>query len=506
MPGVVWGPDVGSGLLALAVVLPVAGALLILPLGRHAERVPHLLFMAGLVLATAIAYHVWIGGVLTAAIGGWPAPLGIVLRADGLSAVMLLTTALVLVPVGIFAAGEFQPRTADGRESRAGLLFWPLMMGVWAGLNGTFLSNDLFNIYVALELLTLAAVPLVTLEGKAGTLAAALRYLLFALLGSLLYMLGAALLYGTHGTLDLTLLADRVRDDASALIAAALMTAGLLAKTAMFPLHLWLPPAHGGAPAAASAILSALVVKASFYLVVRLWFDLFPSLLDDTGATVLGLFGAAAILSGSVLALRQARLKLLVAYSTLAQLGYLFLMFPLAGGGTEAQPWTAGAWSGGIFHAVSHAFAKASLFLGAGILVQGIGHDRIADLRGAARSLPMVIAAFGLSGLSLMGLPPSGGFIAKWLLLTTAMASGRWGWAVVMFAGGLLAATYVFRVLNRAMATPEQPLRLVQPVHQSRQLAVLFLALVSVLLGLVPAIPFELLQIGGGLSTVEGFR
>ena len=115
----------------------------------------------------------------------------------------------------------------------------------------------------------------------------------------------------------------------AACIAVALMTAGLLAKTALFPLHLWLPPAHAGAPAAASAVLSALVVKGSFFLIVRIWFDAMPGLFNDCAAQLLGTLGAGAIVFGSVLALRQARLKMLIAYSTVAQIGYLFLMFPL---------------------------------------------------------------------------------------------------------------------------------------------------------------------------------
>src|SRR5258708_26526649 len=152
------------------------------------------------------------------------------------------------------------------------------------------------------------------------------------------------------------------------------MTAGLLAKAALFPLHLWLPPAHANAPAAASAVLSALVVKASFFLIVRLWFDVMPALATAAVTTVLATLGAAAILFGSVLALRQARLKLLVAYSTVAQIGYLFLMFPLAIGG---HPWSADAWNGGIMQMLSHAFAKAAMFLAAGPGAEQPGHDRL---------------------------------------------------------------------------------------------------------------------------------
>ena len=296
--------------------------------------------------------------------------------------------------------------------------------------------------------------PLVCLDGRPETLAAALRYLLFALFGSVLYLLGTALLYGSYGTLDIVLLAYRINAEPlvapAVWVAAGLMTAGLLAKAALFPLHLWLPPAHANAPAAASAVLSALVVKASFFLIVRLWFDVMPGLASQAVTTVLATLGAAAILFGSVLALRQARLKLLIAYSTVAQIGYLFLMFPLVAGG---HPWSAEAWNGGVMQTLSHAFAKAAMFLAAGLVAEQLGHDRIAELRGIGRAMPMTVFAFGLGGLSLMGLPPSGGFAAKWLLLQASVESGQWVWAVVMLAGGLLAGGYVYRVIAPALAS-----------------------------------------------------
>ena len=151
------------------------------------------------------------------------------------------------------------------------------------------------------------------------------------------------------------------------------MTAGLLAKTALFPLHLWLPPAHAGAPAAASAVLSALVVKGSWFLVVRLWFDVMPGVVTLPAAQLLAGLGAAAIVVGSVVALRQERLKLLIAYSTLAQIGYLFLMFPLAFDVAAGRPGRAATrLTGGMLQAISHATAKA-----------GDVHGRGLDLRGA---------------------------------------------------------------------------------------------------------------------------
>src|SRR5271169_3895153 len=316
-------------LLVLSLVVPVAGVLLAFVAGgRHVARVAFAAMPLGFAITVAILVALRrSGGPLVYLLGGWAPPLGVALRADGLSAVMTMTTAVVICAVGVFARADF--RTPAG-EARAPLAFWILLLAIWAALNTVFLSGDLFTLYVALELVTFAAVPLVCLDGRAETLQAALRYLLFALLGSTLYLVGTALLYGAYGTLDMVLLSHRIRVEPATLVAAALMTVGLLAKTALFPLHLWLPPAHAGAPAAASAVLSALVVKGSFFVVVRLWFDVMPGLPGPAGMELLAALGAAAIVFGSVVALRQKRLKLLIAYSTLAQIGYLFLMFPLA--------------------------------------------------------------------------------------------------------------------------------------------------------------------------------
>ena len=483
-------------LLVLALLLPVAGSVLALALGgRQAERIALALMPVGLVLAIAIAVAVLrADAALVYVLGGWAPPLGLALRADGLSAAMMLTTAVVICAIGLFARADFQtPRGAP--EARSPLVFWTLLLGVWGGLNAVLLGDDLFNLYVALELLTFAAVPLVCLDGRAKTLSAALRYLLFALLGSVLYLLGTALLFGAYGTLDIVLLSERVRAEPASLAAATLMTTGLLAKTALFPLHLWLPPAHAGAPAPASAVLSALVVKGSFFLILRLWFDVMPALLSLPAAHLLAALGAAAILFGSVLALRQARLKMLIAYSTVAQIGYLFLMFPLVASPAAIEA-GAGAWTGGLLQAISHACAKAAMFMAAGLVAQALGHDRIAGLGGIGRALPMTMFAFAIAGLSLMGVPPSGGFTAKLLLLAAAIETGQWWWALVILAGGLLTGGYLYRVLAPAVAGTDAPLATCAPVPRYREGVVLALALVSMALGLVPLGSLGLLQIG----------
>ena len=486
-------PTAGGTLLILAMVVPVTAMLLAFAMGgRAAERIALGVVPVGIGIALLLA-----AGVLRAKapivewVGNWSPPLGLALRVDGINAAMLLTTALILGGVALHARADYA--TAPGAaERRAPFAFWVFFLALWTALTMAFLGSDLFNLFVALEMLTFGALALACLDGRASQFKAELRYLLFALIGSVLYLLGCGLLYGDYGTLDVVLLARAARSDPATITAAALMSAGLLAKMALFPLHLWLPPAHAGAPPAASAVLSGLVVKASYFLLLRLWFTVMPGTLAAAVAPVFATLGAAAILFGSLVALRQARLKLLVAYSTVAQIGYLFLMFPLVAGGAEG--FASAAWLGGALQAICHAFAKAAMFLAAGVIAGVLGHDRIADLGGAARATPLSVWAFGLAGLSLMGIPPSGGFSAKWLLLIAAIETGQWWWALVIVGGGLLTGGYVFRVLSASMADgAAPPVAAVKPVQERVALG---LAIVSVLLGLMPLGAFGLVRIG----------
>ncbi|MBE2243796.1 MAG: NADH-quinone oxidoreductase subunit J [Burkholderiaceae bacterium] len=452
--------------------------------GRWPQRMAFTVMPLGLALALGIAMH-WqaADGALVYLLGGWSPPLGIALRADGAAVAMLLAVAVVVCGIGLYARADFAtPR--DANESRASFAYWLLLMAVWGSLNLVFVSGDLFTLYVALELLTFAGVPLVCLAGSGETLRAALRYLLFALCGSVLYLLGVVLLYGGYGTVDIPLLALAVQPEPIAWAALALMTVGLLAKTALFPLHIWLPPAHGGAPAAASAVLSALVIKGSWFLVLRLWLDVMPGVATASAAQLLAGLGAAAIVVGSVVALRQQRLKLLVAYSTVAQIGYLFLLFPMAFDASGLMAWGDLAQAAGLLQAIAHATAKAGMFMAAGLIYAALGHDRIDDLAGAARALPVAVAAFFVGGIALMGVLPSGAYLAKKLLLASADASGQWWWASVLQGGAAFTAGYVVLIAARVFRRPAAPLTDVKPVSLLSQWAALALTVASFALAL----------------------
>jgi len=461
----------------LVILLPVVGTLACFLCPRRSVPLGLAAALVVIVCVTGLGWQVVEQGAQRYAIGGWGAPLGIDLYADGLSLLMLMVTAVVGLGISVYSISYFEP----GRSA----FFWPLWMFLWAALNALFLSADIFNLYVTLELLGLAAVALVALAGGADALTSAMRYLLVSLLGSLCYLLGVALLYHSFGGVDIAILAQRVEASPAVWAAMGLMSTGLLLKTALFPLHFWLPPAHASAPAPVSALLSALVVKASFYILLRLWLEIFP-LSNSAPGQLLGLLGALAVLWGGLLALRQTRLKMLIAYSTVAQLGYLFLAFPIA---------TSLAWKGALYLLLSHALAKAAMFMAAGSILYFGKHDRIADLDRVAQRLPLTLAAFGLAGISVMGLPPSGGFIAKWLLLEAAIRTGQWWWAIILILGGLLTAAYVFKVVGYAF-TQAEVTHEARAVPYSMEWAALVLALAALLLGLIAPWPLALMEIG----------
>lgn len=467
-------------LVALPLLTGLAGAVLPPRAWRGLGVVTALGVVALLVELTG---HVLGAGTIRHPLGGWEPPVGIALHVDGLALVMLWLTAAVGTVVTLYSAAYYAEHPEQGRY------FWLLWGLLWAALNGLFMASDLFNLYVLLEVVTLASVPLVTLGTGRAAARAALRYLIIALGGSLVYLLGVALAYGASGTLDLHLLAGEVAPTPAWAMVAALITTGLLAKGAGFPLHTWLPDAHANAPTPASALLSALVVKAAFYLILRLWFWPFDVLITPLLGQLVGALGLAAILYGSIRAWRQARLKMAVAYSTVAQLGYLLLIFPLA---------SAVAWQGVVYYGLAHGVAKGAMFLAAGNVLHVLGHDRIHAMPHYPPALAPSVLAFGLAGISLMGLPPSGGFIGKWLLVQAALAQGMWWWAAGVIVGGLLAAGYIARAAYRWFdstrqwhAPPRGP-----SLSPLLSYAPLVLAIGAILLGLAATPVLGLLEVG----------
>jgi len=478
---------IGPLMMIVLITLPLLAAAACFIMPRAARTIGLATSVLLWIPLIGLVRHLHHAGTVEHQSGGWAPPLGITLQADGLSIFLLVMVGIVATTISLAVglAGALQPE-----DRRTHARFWGLWLILWSGLHALLLSRDLFNLYVTLELIGLSAVALVTLADRPAAIAAAMRYLLVNLLGSLSFLAGVALVYAEHATLDLQLLTGQ-----SAPLALALMTTGLLVKAALFPLHAWLPAAHGTAQAPISAALSALVIKAGFAVLLRLWLQVFAGDIAPAALTMLGALGAAAILYGSVQALVQRRLKLVIAYSTVAQIGYLFLIFPIAGASIGGF----GALAGGAYFALSHACAKTVMFLSAGNLARAAGHDRLADLRDTAHRHPISLFALGLAGVSIIGLPPSGGFLAKWILLNAAITNGQWWWVLIMAAGTLLAAAYMLRILRLAFlgtSPPESP----RTIPAAAEWIPMTLALVTIALAFTAPPMIAWLRIGAPLS------
>ncbi|WP_394240587.1 complex I subunit 5 family protein [Halopseudomonas laoshanensis] len=430
----------------LSLLIPLTTSLLLLLLRSRAGALVILANTFSLAAAGFALYSVIEQGTQQLALGGWDTPLGIRFELGPLTAVLLVFTALVHLLVAVYAERSRHSQTRDTD-------FWPLSCLLHASLAALWLSRDLFNWYVTLELLGLVAVAMVILSGRKAHVPA-LRYLLLSLAASLCYLLGVALLYGEYAVLDLTLLAEVTSNTATTQMALTLITLGLMLKAAFWPLHLWLPAAHAAAPTAVSALLSALVVKGPLFILWLLWSRIAPVEFAQQAGLLFALAGIIALVAGGWSALRTPWLKVLVAYSTVAQLGYALLALGLL------LHWQQSDLSIALWlFVLAHGLAKVSMFLAAGEMQATLGSKRVSSLKGASQTMPLAMFAFAVAGGSLVGLPPSGGFVAKWVLLQPLFSEpANWPWAFGVLLGTLASAAYVFRVVaiafDRADPTP----------------------------------------------------
>lgn len=419
----------------LAVVLvPLCLALLMLLFPRFSKSLHLLVALASPLLAFGLVWQVLQNGSISMLLGGWSPLLAIRWQADSVNSILVLLSSVLHLMVSLYALSV-------AKRDRLVVAFWPLSTLLLASLQALWFSRDLFNLYVCLELLGMVAVALVTLSGGKA-IAPALRYLMFSLFASLCYLLGVALIYAGSGALDITLLAGQLEANALNALALGLITLGLLLKAAGWPLHIWLPAAHAAAPAAVSALLSALVVKGPLFILFLVWTQLAPQAFLPYAAQVFSWCALGALLLGGLAAWRTPFNKMLVAYSTVAQLGYalLALSLLLSIGLIDFQ---LAFW---VF-IISHALAKAACFMAVGELQQGMATKQISHLSGATQVMPLAMFAFAVAGGSLIGLPPSGGFLMKWHFLLGLWQSAEWFWLALLLLATLISAAYIFRII-----------------------------------------------------------
>lgn len=423
-------------------------------------------------------------------LGGWQPPWGIELVAGNLGVFFLLVVASVSLPVALYAKNNLVEEVGSrGRIARFYVLFL-LLNGALAGMAVT---NDLFNVFVLVEVATLSCCGLVAARNKPRAAEAAFTYLILATLGSGFVLGGIGFLYNTTGHLNMGFAAQvlgRVWLDSPHVIwmAVSFMLVGFGVKSALFPLHVWLPNAHSIAPTPASAVLSGLAVKGYLICLLKVLYTVFgPALLQEFAVNrVLMLAGMAAILAGSILALGQEELKRRLAYSTVAQIGYIVLGF----GFLNIKGLT-----GSLFYLASHALIKASLFLAAGAMIAATGKERIQDLAGIGRKMPVTMAAFSVGSLGLVGIPLFSGFVGKWYLLLGSLDAENFLAGSVIIIGSVLCAAYLFPILRLAYFEPAKSEgEEWQDPSLPQKLALLLLAAAVVALGVLPGSFLELAQ------------
>jgi multicomponent Na+:H+ antiporter subunit D len=398
-------------------------------------------------------------------LGGWAPPWGIEYVVDPLSGIMAVLVSLLATLVAIYAGDYLRKSTA----LRAAV-FDSLFLLLTTGLLGITVTGDLFNLYVFLEISSLAAYALLAAGGERAVVAT-FRYLLIGTIAASFYLLGLGYLYALTGTLNMADLASRLVEvpaGSAMTVGIVLMVLGLAIKMAVFPLHGWMPDAYTYAPPPVTMFIAAVMSKVSAYALVRVLFFVLPAIgAVETARVVLSWVAVGGVVAGSVLALAQTDVRRMLAYSSVGQMGYVVLGLSI---GNMA------ALTGALLHVVGHAVAKGCLFGAVGSMPRGTVQAEIAGFAGAAKRAPFMMAAFTVAALSLIGMPPTAGFFSKWYLLEGAIEAGRWPFAVVLLLSSLLSAVYFFRVIERIYfaeaeedgalrsPSPDRSLSLVGPV------------------------------------------
>ena len=429
----------------LQILVPFCTAPLIVLFGARSLAWPMAFAscVISLIIATMLMIDVSDGSYISYHLGGWAPPIGIEYRVDAANAFVLFliaATATVVMPFALSSVAIEVPK-------RNHTLFYACFMLCITGLMGVVITGDAFNVFVFLEISSLSTYVLVS-QGSfrdKRALTAAYDYLIMGTIGATFFVIGIGFLYMTTGTLNMADMADRLAgqgDNRTVQAAFAFIVVGMGLKVAIYPLHLWLPAAYNYAPSAVTTFLAATATKAAVYVLLRFMFSVFqPEFVFDTHILVwiIGPFALLAMFAASLIAVFQTNLKRMLAYSSIAQIGYMLLgiaMFSVTG------------LTATMVHLFNHGITKAALFMGVGALVLRAGTTFYDRIEGMGRVMPFTGGAIVIGGLSLIGVPGTAGFISKWVLVQAAFENGLWWLALIIVASSLLAVIYVWRVVE----------------------------------------------------------
>ena len=427
----------------LLIVIPlIAGPLFVLIRERKlvlgsAIAVSWLTFAGSWLLLQETLQH----QTVTYQIGGWQPPWGIEYRIDALSAFVLLFVSFIGAAVVTFGHASVKREIPRAKH----YLFYATYMLCLTGLMGIVITGDLFNLFVFLEISSLSSYAMIALGRTRRALMAAFQYLVMGTIGATFLLIGIGLVFQMTGSLNMVDISHRlqqVQGSRTILVALAFVAVGVGIKMALFPLHFWLPNAYTYAPSVVSAFIAATSTKVSVYIFLRTTFTIFnpgfafSKLPLDTNIMTLSLIG---VVSASLVAVFQSDIKRLLAYSSIAQIGYMLLGISLA---SEM------GLTGGILHMFNHALIKGGLFMAVACLALRLGSVNLEQLHGISQRMPWTCFAFAVAGLGLVGVPTTAGFVSKWYLMVAAFDAGRWPVAVLVLGSSLLALTYIWKVVE----------------------------------------------------------
>ena len=418
--------------------------------------------------------------------GGWQAPWGIELKIDSLAAFFILVITGVSLPVALFSKGNLVHEV--GSKERA-TRFYVLLLLLGGSLAGMALTNDLFNVYVLVEVSTLSCCALVSIGKHPRASEAAFKYLILATLGSAFILGGIGFIFILTGYLNMGFAHGQMLQvwqysPNLIWIAMTFIFIGFGVKSALFPMHVWLPDAHSNAPTPASAILSGLAVKGYIICFLKFSYGVLGQelMIHFNMDRIMILAGMIAIIAGSLFALKQDELKRRLAYSTVAQIGYLFLGLGLI---------NEKGMTGMLFYLASHAVIKTSLFLAAGTIISASGKKKISELGGIGRKMPITMGVFTIASLSLIGIPLFSGFVGKWYLLLGSLETGNILSVLVIILGSVLCAAYLLPIIRIAYFDKGSEDKFQDPAL-AQKLALVMLAVAIIVLGILPGPILEL--------------
>lgn len=458
----------GNHISLLLVVVPLIAApvVAVLPRGRLPWAVATLVALVCAALASMQLWAVLQNGVISYELGGWAPPWGIEYRIDAVNAFVAFIVAAIAAVTLPYALRSVEQEIPLEKTPT----FYSALLLCLTGLLGITQTGDIFNVFVFLEISSLSSYALISLGKQRQALTSAYQYLIMGTIGATFYLIGVGLIYSQTGTLNMQdmaeLLPEIVHLD-TVITGFAFIMVGVALKLALFPLHLWLPNAYTYAPSVVTVFLAATATKVAVYVMLRILFTVFPQTFTlTTPADELFIAaGIGGILLASFYAIYQANIKRLLAYSSVAQVGYMVLGIGLA---------SASSVTAALIHLFNHALMKGALFMAIGAIIYRIGACRMENIHGLGKAMPWTFAAVVIGGLSLVGVPGTAGFISKWYLVTAALEQQAWLSVGVILLGSLLAVVYVGKLIEALYFKPatdanhavrEAPLMLLVPTY-----------------------------------------